>query len=227
MLPEKHINNSPDNQAEEKIVVDFDAAVEVEDSTADVNIAAPLPSAGIYPVKWNESDQEGKGLDGRMTKPKVGQASRAFVGGNIVGKIVATGEDYDEMPVYEYLNSLTMRGKPTSDLHHLLNCAGAPAPNKTTVRELLTFAKNVLEQSPAVYTELDWRAQYQDANGDWQTAVKSMEKFPLIDDPKNPGQKIRSQEYPSPLDGEPLKAQLYVRAFYTEAVAKEKMAKAK
>lgn len=228
MLPENQINTSPDSNGEaEHIAVDLDATVEVEDATADGNIAAPIPPAGLYPVKW--ADQEEKGLAGAATNSS---PSRSYVGGNIIGRVVASGESFDEFPVYEYINSLTMRGKPTSDLHHFLNCAGSPAPNRCTVRELLTFAQNVLAENPAVQTFLDWKASYphptetqKNGKPKYIEVATSMEKFPKeIVDGKWTGKRL--QQVPHPITGEAINAQVYVRAFYTEAEAKKKMAKA-
>lgn len=228
MLPEENMpNHSPDTGKNvEEVAVNLNDVVEVEDAQADGNLAAPLPPAGLYPVKWFDKDE--KGLSGQVTKTT---PHRSYVGGNIIGKIVASGEGYDDMPVYEYINSLTMRGKPTSDLHHFLNCAGQPAPNRSTVGELLNFALEVLKSNPAIQTYLDWKASYKTdkmKNGFtvYDDLALRMDKFPkeIVDD-KWTGKYLPWIEHP--VTGEPINAQLYVRGFYTEAEAKKLLAKLK
>lgn len=225
MLDETRINASPDANGEAEVIeVDLDAVVEVEDATADVNIAAVIAPEGIYPCKWSNADE--KGLAAATTKPKGTNPTRHYVGGNIVGRIVANGEPFDDAPVYKYINSLSMRGKPTSDLHHFCNCASSPAPNRSTVRELLAHAEEVLQQNPAVYTHLDWRASYQKDDGTWHEFAKRMDQFPKHFDENGKFDGTYEQQIKSPKDGELINAQLYVRAFYTEAEAKKLMAKA-
>lgn len=220
------LNTSPASQASaEKVEVNWDAPVEVKDATADGNIAAVLPPSNFYPLKLKLDNTE-KGLDGRTT---VGNPPVSYVGGQIIGEVVAVGEDYDGTPIYHYINSITRRGKPTSDLHHLLNCAGQPASNKMSVKELLDHAKEVIESGPAVYALIDWKASFKtdkfDKNGKpvYENVALSMDKFPKeYEDGKWTGHYL--QQVKNPNDGEPINAQLYIRAFYTEGEAKKLMA---
>src|SRR5215831_11216940 len=145
MIPENHINRnaSPDAEAEETVEVDLNAEVEVADATADVNVAPPLPPAGIYPVKWKV--QKDKSVNAKATKPKkIGDASKAFVDVSLQGELQASGEDYDGSMIFEYMNSIAFRGRPTSDIHHFMNICGSPAPNRIRVGELKTMLEEML-----------------------------------------------------------------------------------
>jgi hypothetical protein len=48
-----------------------------------------------------------------------------------------------------------------------------------------------------------------------------MDQFPMIDDPENPGQKIRSFVIKSPKDAEDLFAQFYIKQIVSQAEAKK------
>lgn len=232
MLDDVVVNSSPDAQGtSEKVEVNWDEQVEVKDPTADVNVAAILPPAGIYPLKLKNA-QDDQALNGKTTAGGPGVPPRSYVGGFIIAEVVATGEDYDGTPIYHYLNSLTRRGKPTSDLHHLLNCAGQPASARMSVKELYHFAKEeVIESRPAVYGWIDWKASYatdeiDPKNGKkiYKDITKKMEGFPKEKDEDGKFTGHYLQQVVSPVDGEPINAQLYIRAFYTEAEAKRLMA---
>lgn len=236
MIPEERINanSSPDAGEEtQKIAVDLNAAVEVDDATGDVNQASKLPPAGIAPIRWKA---------GKDDHPYAGvtkkEPHRNFVGTSLVGQFVE-GE-YEGTLIFEnHINSLAMRGKPTSDLHHFLNVAGSPLSNKSTVGEVLEFTKEVLEAEPLVMTEYDWKASYKKDDGTYEDVLTKMEKFPkhYVDTTQgeNQGKPLAKekggkwdgtyeQTIESPVNGEPINAQLYVKAFLSQAEAKRKMA---
>lgn len=221
--------NSPDAEAAEEIAVDLDAEVEVEDSAADGNAAAPIPEAGFFPVKFTDGEED-KAFGGKVTKPKAGKVQRSYVGGTVVGKIQDEGQPWHERIVSKYINSLTFGGRPTSDVHHFLNCAGQPAPNKSNVGALVEQVKNVLAGVPAVWCYLDWEASYpaEDSTKDephYIELVSTMKKFPVYRDAES-GLMVRLQSIPHPKTGEPVNARLVIKAFYTDAEAKKRMQKA-
>lgn len=235
MLPQNRINAGSstaveDDEVVETVKVDDDEIVEVEDSTGDVNIAAKLPPHGVYTVKLKNPKKEDAIY---RSKSKDGRAYAA-----INGLAVEIQEEEWEgvMAFQNHTNSLSRRGKPTSDLHHLLNVAGNPAPNRTTISELETHVRVTLEQEPIVYAELDWKASYKNSKGDYVDLKTTMEAFPkhYVD---ADGETVSSakegkwdgsyvQELPNPETGESVNAQLYIRKFLTQAEAnklKERM----
>lgn len=232
MIPENQINNSPAADAVETTEVDLNEVAEVEDATGDVNVAAKLPPRGIYPFKW----KAGKDEHPYAAKTK-GDTPRSFVGTSLVGTLQDNGGDFDGTLVFDnHENSLAKRGKPTSDLHHILNVFGSPAPNRTTIGELLQHTKDVLDQEPIGMAEVDWRAAYKDENGNWQEFVKTMTGFPkhyvnaageTVDSAKEGNwDGTYVQTIKSPKDGEDINAQLYVRKFLTMSEAKKLSASA-
>lgn len=232
MLPESHINNSPEADAVATIEADDDAIVEVEDATGDVNQAAKLPQRGIYPFKWKA------GKDEHPYKAATkGDNPRSFVGTSLIGSLQDSGGEFDGTVVFEnHINSLTMRGKPTSKLHHFLNVVGAPVANRVTIGELLQHTKDVLEQEPIGMAEVDWRAAYKNDDNEWIEITKTMTGFPKHYVDSN-GETVDSakegkwngeylQTIKSPKDGEDIQAQLYVRKYLTMSEAKKLSASA-
>lgn len=228
MIPEDKINNNPEADATETVEIDLNEPVEVEDAQGDVNVASKLPPKGIYPLKFKSGKDEHP-YAGRTKK----EPYRSFVGTSLVGQFI-DGE-YEGMVVFEnHINSLAMRGKPTSDLHHFLNIVGSPTSNKTTVGELLEHTRQVLENSPVGMAEVDWKASYKQDDGTYKDVVLTMEKFPrhYIDVEGKPLAKDQGgkwdgsyeQTIPHPKDGEPIQAQLYVRSYLSQSEAQKKKA---
>lgn len=187
MLPEQNINKSGntavEDEAVETIEVNLDEELEVEDSTADVNIAAKLPAHGIYTCQW-AANKKDNSIYASRTKS---EPHRSFVGAGLVGTI--QDEEFEGTQVYvNHINSLQQRGKPTSELHHFLNVVGNPAPNRTTVGELKSFTESTLEQTPLGMAEIDWKASYKNDKGDWIDIATTMSRFPkhYVDADGNP-----------------------------------------
>lgn len=230
MIPEEKLQNSssPESDATERIEIDLNAPVEVDDATGDVNVAAKLPPAGIALLKWKAGKDEHPYASRTKNEPH-----RSFVGTSLVGQF-ADGEYEGTLIFVNHINSLAMRGKPTSDLHHFLNVVGSPLSNKSTVGEVLEHTKEVLDNSPLAMVEFDWKASYKKEDDTYEDVVKTMTKFPkhYADAEGKPLAKEKGgkwdgtyeQTIPSPVDGEPLTAQLYVRAFLSNAEAKRKLA---
>jgi hypothetical protein len=226
MIPENRIHDDPAAEATERIEVSDDEVVEVEDSTGDFNIPAKLPPHSIYLVQWKARDEDGV-YAGKTRK----EPHRAYVAASLVGAV--QDEEFEGTPVYvNHINSLTMRGKPTSELHHFLNVCGSPAPAKSTIGELRTFTAEVLEQTPVAFAELDWKASYKNSKGDYVDLALTMEKFPkhYVED-ENTGKKswdgTYEQQFPNPETGEAVNAQLYVRKHLTQAEANKQKSKAR
>ncbi len=235
MLPEQKINSGnsavSDDETVETIQVNDDDEVEVEDSTADVNVAAKLPPHGIYTVKVKPPKD-----DEKIYKSKTKSDSpRAFVGVNGISVTIQDEEWEGSMAFVNHINSLQRRGKPSSELHHLLNLAGNPAPNRTTVGELETHVRATLEEEPVVYAELDWKASYKNDKGEYLDVKTTMEAFPKHYVDGN-GETVASakdgkwdgtyrQQIPNPSTGEDIEAQLYVRKFLTQSEASKMKAK--
>lgn len=237
MLPENQINNNPADDATETISVNDDEIVEVEDAQGDVNQAAKLPPRGIYPFKWKAGKDEHP-----YKSVSAGDVPRSFVGTSLVGSLQDSGGEFEGTLVFEnHINSLSKRGKTTSDLHHFLNVVGNPAPNRTTIGELLQFSKDVLESEPIGEAEIDWKASYKSGKktktgkDEWVDVVKTMTAFPkhYVDSEGNDSTKAEGgkwdgtylQQVPNPLDGEPINAQLYVRQYLTNTEARKLQAK--
>lgn len=220
MIPQDRINTDPAENAEEKIEVNLDEPVEVEDATGDFNIAAKLPPKGVYAIRWKARDQDGVYASKGKKEPH-----RAYVAASLVGAI--QDEEYEGTPVYvNHINSLTMRGKPTSELHHFLNVCGTPAPNRSTVGELKQFTEEVLDQNPVAMAEIDWRASYKNDKDEYIDIAKTMEKFPKHKDENGRWDGTYEQQIASPADGEMVNAQLYVRKHLTQAEATKQKSKA-
>jgi hypothetical protein len=229
LLPEEHINANPAENATETVEVDLNEAVEVEDSTADVNIRAALPPRGAYAVKWKAAED---GINASKTRK---EPYRGFVGVKLEGNI--QDAEFEGLPVYDYINSLSMRNKPTSDLHHFHNICGTPLPNRSTLGEIITATEELLSNNPVTNAELDWRASVKKDDGTYNEFVKTMTSFPkhYVGEDGKPLAKEKGgkwdntyeQEIPSPIDGEPIGAQLYVRQHLTNAEAQKLKAKAK
>lgn len=228
MLPENKIrtdstNDVEDDEVVETIQVEDDEIVEVEDSTGDVNVAAKLPPHGIYAVKLRNPKK-----DDQIYKSK-SKDGRAFAAVNGLA-VEIQEEEYEGFAAFvNHVNSLTRRGKTTSELHHLLNVAGEPAPNRTTVGQLETHVREVLEKEPVCYAEIDWKAQYKNGKGEYIELKTTMEGFPKHY-VNSDGETVSSakegkwdgtyvQQLPHPETGEPVEAQLWVRKFLTQAEA--------
>lgn len=235
MLPESQINNNPAEDAVETIEVNDDEVVEVEDAQGDVNVAAKLPPRGIYPFKWKAGKD-----DHPYKSVSKGETPRSFVGTSLVGSLQNGGGDFDGTLVFEnHINSLSQRGKPTSRLHHFLNVVGNPTANRITIGELLQHCKDVLESEPVGSAEVDWRASYKGRNKkgeeEWIEVAKTMTAFPkhYVDANGETTTKAEGgkwdgtylQQIPSPVDAEPLNAQLYVRQYLTDAEARKLQSK--
>lgn len=233
MLPENKIAGTAveDEEVVESITVDDDEIVEVEDSTGDVNIAAKLPPHGIYVAKLQAPKKE-EGIYRSKTKS---EPHRAFVGVNGMTLSLQDEEWEGTFVFVNHVNSLTRRGKPTSELHHILNIAGNPAPNRTTVATLEQHVRDTLAQEPVVYVEVDWRAAYKNDKEEYVDLKTAMEGFPKHYVDEN-GETVASakegkwdgtyvQELPHPRTGEPIQAQLWVRKFLTQAEASKMKAK--
>lgn len=228
MIPEEKLNNNPEAEATETVEVDLNETVEVEDAQGDVNIAAKLPPAGVYPLKF----KAGKDEHPYATKTKK-EPYRQFVGTSLVGQFI-DGEYEGSLVFVNHINSLVMRGKPTSELHHFLNIVGSPTSNKTTIGELLEHTRQVLDNSPVGMADVDWQASYKKEDGFYEVFKKKMTDFPkhYIDTDgksitKEAGGKwdgSYEQSVPHPKDGEPVSAQLYIRTFLSQAEAKKKLA---
>lgn len=233
MLPESEINNNPAQDAVEKVEVNDDEIVEVEDAQGDVNIAAKLPPRGIYPFAWKAGKD-----DHPYKSVSAGETPRSYVGTSLVGTLQDGSGEFEGTLVFEnHINSLSQRGKTTSKLHHFLNVVGSPAPNRTTIGELLQHTKDVLEQTPVGEAEVDWRAAYKTGQKDkkghdvYEEVAKTMTAFPrhYVNDAGETVTKAEGgkwdgtyiQQIPNPKDGEPINAQLYIRQYLTRAEAKK------
>lgn len=229
MLPQNKINTgnsttAVEDEVVEKIEVDLDEEVEVEDSTGDVNVAAKIPPHNVYMIKWKPSKNE-EAVYPSKTKS---EPHRAFVGAGFVGDV--QDEEWEGTMVFvNHINSLQRKGKPTSDLHHFLNTVGNPAPNRQTIRELLEHTRETIAQEPVGYAEIDWRASYKKDDGTYTEVKTTMEGFPKHYVDEN-GETVSSakegkwdgsyvQSIPHPVTGEPIEAQLYVRKFLNQAEA--------
>jgi hypothetical protein len=225
MIPESKINKNPQEEENVEVIeVNDDETIEVDDATGDVNIAAKLPPHEIYTVQW----KAGKKDDSIYKSKTKGDSPRAFVGAALVGTI--QDEEYEGSMIFiNHINSLQRRGKPTSDLHHLLNVVGNPAPNRTTVGELLDHTKETFDQEPLGLAEVDWKAQYKNRDGDYIELKVGMENFPRhfvnadgetvasAKEGKWDGTYVQTLENPE--NGEDVNAQLYVRKHLTQAEA--------
>lgn len=233
MIPESKINTNPaqDEEVVEIIEVDDDEIIEVEDSTADVNVAAELPPHNVYMIKW----KSGKNEDA-VYKGKTKDGKRAFCGAALIGNI--QDEEFEGVPVFvNHINSLQRPGKPTSDLHHFANTIGSPIPNRQTVGQIVEHVKAFLEEEPVGYAEIDWKASYKNGKGEYIDLKTAMEGFPkhyvnsdgeTVPSPKEGGKWSGKylQKISHPETGEDIEARLYVRKFLTQSEAnklKDKM----
>ncbi len=227
MLPENKINSGGTAVEDEEVQVlevNYDEEVEVEDSTADVNVAAKLPPHFVATVKW----KAGKAEDSIYAAKGKNPPHRAYVGAALFGEI--QDEEWEGTPIYvNHINSLQRRGKPTSDLHHFLNTVGSPAPNRQTIGQLLAHTKETMEQEPVGYAEIDWKASFKNSKGEYVDIKTTMEAFPKHYVDEN-GDTVSSakegkwdgtyvQTLQNPETGEPVEAQLYVRKFLNQAEA--------
>lgn len=229
MIPESRINQNKssdvdDSEVVERVEVDDNEEVVVEDSTADVNVQAKLPPHGVYTIKWRAREKDGVYKSKTKKEPH-----RSYVAASLVG--VIQDEEYEGTYVYEnHINSLQQRGKLTSDLHHFLNVVGSPAPNRSTIGELEVFTSNVLDEEPVGMSEVDWKIGRKNADGTYTDLLTTMTKFPKKYQRSEDGsfviqngKKVWTGEYEQSIEdeetGETLNAQLYPKAHLTQAEA--------
>jgi len=222
IFPTTTAPTSPDaDGTEEKVQVNLDEEVEVENPEGDFNErTAPPPASKCQAVRWS--------LDEKGVVPGVDKNKKSFLTAHLKAEIIGV-EGFEGYSVGHRVNSIIFRGKTTSELHHLMNAVGNPLP-KMTLGQMKTVIEETMAQNPVSYVETEWKAGYQGTEVDpktnrpkWVDQNVRMDQFPLIDDPENPGHKIRNFQDKSKKDGEPIFAQLYIKQLLSPAEAKKRM----
>lgn len=191
------------NVEEETVVensIDLDEVIEVENPTADFNIPATPPKAGIYVARWKLNSQKPNGGIEAKNSPKVGN----FLNVHLLGVIVAPDESFDGFIFNDYMHTIVNRQKGTSEVHHFLNCLGTPLDKSTSLRQIMTTLQEELSLEPTSKVKIEWKATYKDDNGKYIDIAKKMTDFEKLPDGTYQNWKI------SPLDGERVYAQVYV-----------------
>lgn len=220
IFPDTATSTSPaDVDSDEKVQVNLDEEVEVENPEGDFNErTAPPPASKCQAFRWS--------LGEKGVVPGTDKNKKTFLGVHLVAELV--GDDqFEGYKTNYYLNSIIFRGKTTSELHHFMNAAGHPLP-KMTLGKMKETVEEVLAQTPVAYAETEWKAGYQGTENDpktnkpkWVDQYIRMDQFPLVDDPENPGKKIRSFQAKSAKDGEPIFAQYYIKRILSPAEAQK------
>lgn len=213
-------STSPADDVAEKIEVNLDEEVEADDPEGDFNerVAPPLASK-LQAVKWSLAE---KGV-----VPGVDKNKKSFLGAHLVAELIGD-ESVEGFKTNYYVNSIIFRGKTTSELHHFMNSIGEPLP-KMKLSEMKERIETALAKNPLGYVETEWKAGYQGTDVDpktqkpkWVDQYIRMEQFPLVDDPDNPGKKIRSHIAKSKKDGEDIFAQLYIKQILSPGEVKKR-----
>jgi len=223
---ENATSTSPADDVEEKLQVNLDEETEVEDPEADVNERfAPPPASDLQPVRWSLAE---KGV-----VPSVDKNKKSYLAVYLTAEILGV-DGFDGYKINNhYMNSIAR--KVTTEVHHFMNSIGEPLPNRIKLGDMKQRIEEALAKNPSSYVETDWRTGYSDPSKvDPRTHKpafveykKSMSQFPLVDDPENPGQKIRQFWVPSPKDGEPLYAQLYIKQILSPQEVQKRQQKQK
>jgi hypothetical protein len=208
IFPETATSASPDTDESEKTQVNLDEEVEVENPEGDFNErTAPPPASKCQAIRWSLDE---KGVVGSVDRNKKSYLS-VYLKGEVVGL-----DGFEGYTTKYYCNSIVFAGRPTSEVHHFMNSIGKPL-GKMKLGEMKEVIEQELTNGPISYAETDWKASYQGTDVDknnkpkWVDQATRMDQFPLVDDPENPGKKIRSFQLVSKKNGEPLYAQYYIR----------------
>lgn len=178
--------------------IDLDEVIEVENPTADFNVPATPPNAGIYTVRWKLNSQKpGGGIAGKKSD-KVGN----FLNIHLLGSIVAPDEPYDGFLLSDYMHTIVNRQKGTSEAYHFLNCIGTPLDRTTSLREIMTKFQEELSVEPTSKAKIEWKATIKEGDK-YRDIAKKMTDFPLVEG-------VRQNWLPSPVDGEKVYAQAYI-----------------
>jgi hypothetical protein len=191
---------------------DFDAVIEVEDSSADFAVASAPPKAGIWPFKFKLNRDKKQTVGGREfvgVIPGKDKNGINFVGAHLLLNLIdPDNEAYNGFQIGEYVNSIKPRNKPTSALHSLANYLGEPIENKESIMGLVNKLNTLFDSEPTGYAELEWKAVYKSSkDGKWKDIHTRMVDFPRNQDGGY------SNQTENPETGETVYAFAYIRRF--------------